>query len=522
MSTQTDGPGTRDLTAAPPGEVPPTGTDDAPRPHMGWIFASLMLVMLLGALDQTIVSTALPTIVGELDGLEHMAWVVTAYTVAATIVMPVYGKVGDLFGRKNLFLAAVVLFLVGSALCGFAQDIVQLSLFRFVQGLGGGGLMIVSQTIIADLVPVRERAKYMAPMGAVFGLASVAGPLLGGWLTDGPGWRWAFWINLPLGVVSLVMIAFLVHLPRRSSDRPVDYLGIVLMAGAVTTLILATSWGGSTYAWGSWQILSLGAACVVLSVLFVLTELRVAEPLIPMRLFRNSSFSITTALGMVTGVGMFAALGYVPTYLQMVYGYSATASGLLLIPMVVGIVVSSTVSAQVMERTGRYKMLPVAGTLVGAAGMVGFRLLTVEAPVWVICALVFVLGVAIGLFMQVVVLVVQNSVDPSEIGTATSSNNFFREIGATLGVAGVGALFTNALTDNLSGLTAGLPAGSTSSLTPALVAALPDAVHDTVVNAYADSLIPIFGYLVPVFLLGTVLAFLLKEVPLENKEPMGH
>lgn len=509
-----------DRTTETPG---PPKIDQDRAPHLGWIFASLMLVMLLGALDQTIVSTALPTIVGDLNGLEHMAWVITAYTLASTIAMPVYGKLGDLIGRKNLFLIAIVMFLLGSALCGISQSIITLSVFRFLQGLGGGGLMIASQTIIADVVPVRERAKFMAPMGAVFGLASVVGPLVGGWLTDGPGWRWVFWINLPLGLLGLTVAAMTIHLPRMRNTKPIDYAGIAFMSSAVTCLILVTCWGGSEYAWSSAPILGLIAATVVLSVLFVMVELRAAEPLIPMRLFRNRVFTVTTVMGLFLGVGMFAAIGYLPTYLQMVYGKSATASGLLLIPMVVGILITSTISAQRVGKTGRYKAMTIVGTLVIAGGLTLLSTIEVDTPIWVVCSWIGVVGAGIGLFMQILLLVVQNSVDPREIGTATSANNFFREIGATIGVTAIGTAFTNRLTDRLFEV---LPANasdlvpvSASGLTPAIVRAIPEPFRTGIVNSYAESLVPLFFWLVPLMLIGTLLAFLLDGTPLESTKP---
>lgn len=504
---------------------PPVGEDVEPQstaPRIGWIFGSLLLVMLLAALDQTIVATALPTIVGDLHGLQHMAWVTTAYTLAATMVMPVYGKVGDLFGRKRLFMAAIVVFLVGSALSGLAQGIVELALFRFVQGLGGGGLMIMSQAIIADIVPIKDRAKYMAPMGAVFGLASVVGPLLGGWLTDGPGWRWVFWINLPLGILALAVLGLTVRLPRRRNERPIDYFGIALMSSAVTCLVLATSWGGSTYPWTSGTIIGLVIATCVLSTLFVVVELRAPEPLIPMRLFANRNFLTTTVVGLFIGVGMFAAIGYLPSYLQMVYGVTATQSGLLLTPLVVGMLVTSTLSASRVSRGGRYRIYPVSGSVVIALALALLSMASASTPLWGICSYVFLLGAGMGLSMQILVLIAQNAVHPREIGTATSANNFFREIGATLGVAVVGSLFSNRLADRLAELFAGSTTSlttSSSSLTPALVHALPEPVRSGVITAYVDSLTPIFGWLVPLFVMGALLALLIRETPMTSSKP---
>ncbi|GAB3461425.1 MDR family MFS transporter [Kineococcus endophyticus] len=495
-------------------------TTAAARPRIGWIFASLMLVMLLASLDQTIVGTALPTIVGELDGLQHMSWAITAYTLAITIAMPVYGKVGDLVGRKRLFLVAIALFLLGSALAGFSQSMLEFVGFRFLQGLGGSGLMIMSQTIIADVVPARDRAKFMAPIGAVFGVSAVAGPLLGGWLTDSVDWRWVFWINLPLGLVALAVAALTIRLPKRHNSAAIDYAGMALLALASTGLVLVMSWGGTQYAWGSPTVVGLIAGTVVAAVAFVLVERRASEPVIPLRFFRNRTFVVTTLLGLVVGAGMMGALAYLPTYLQMVYGVDATESGLLLLPMVAGLLVTSLASGAAVTKTGRYKVLPIAGTATAAVAMFLLSTLTVSTSLVLVGLYVGILGAGLGLFMQIIVLAVQNAVSPREIGTATSSNNLFRELGVTVGTAVLGTVFASRLTDRLGGALGG-SAESASSLTPSLVASLPGDVADRVVGAYADSLVPIFLWLVPMFLLGTVIAFFLPEVPLSSTAPAG-
>jgi len=499
--------------------VSTTTPADTAKPRIGWIFTSLMLVMLLAALDQTIVGTALPTIVGELDGLEHMSWTITAYTLALTIAMPVYGKLGDLVGRKNLFLVAIALFLVGSALCGLSQDMLWLILSRGVQGLGGAGLMIMSQTIIADVVPAKDRAKYMAPIGAVFGVSSVAGPLLGGWLTDSAHWRWVFWINLPLGIVALIVAAITIKLPVRKNTAKIDYAGMILLALAITGLVLVTSWGGSQYDWTSPTILGLSLGTIVAAVLFVVVERAVPEPILPMRLFRNRTFVVTTLLGLVVGAGMMGALAYLPTYLQMSYGVNATESGLLLIPMVVGLLVTSIGSGAVVTKTGRYKFLPIAGTLIAALGMFLMSTMTLDTPLWQLCTYVAILGAGLGLFMQIIVLAVQNAVDPREIGTATSANNLFREFGVTIGIAILGTVFSSRLTERLGGAVEGVSAGGhggTSSLTPAVLEQLPPEVADLIVNAYSTALVPMFAWMVPMFLVGTVIAFFLPELPLAS------
>jgi EmrB/QacA subfamily drug resistance transporter len=493
--------------------------------HFALIFAGLMTAMLLASLDQTIVSTALPTIVGELHGVNHMAWVTTAYILAATIAMPVYGRLGDLMGRKTLFLGAIAVFVAGSATAGMAQDMTVLILGRAVQGLGGGGLMITAQAIVADLVPPRQRARYMAPMGAVFGLASVAGPLLGGWFTDGIGWRWAFWINLPLGALALAVAAFALRLPRQNVKVAIDYLGITLMAVAVTCTVLFADWGGTDYAWTDPLVLGLAAGAVGAWALFLISQRRAAEPVIPLRLFRNRIFNIATLLSMVViGVGMFAVIGYLPTYLQMVYGKSATESGLLLTPMVVGIMATALPSGQLISRTGRYKIYPILGTAVVGVTALLMSTLDTGTSLVVVCAYVFLLGAGVGLIMQNVVLAVQNAFPPSDVGTATSANNFFREIGATLGSAAVGAVFTHRLADQLAARLSAADAkvvGSTDSLTPALVRVLPDRIQQAVILAYQQALTPVFRYMLPLFALGLVLAFLLPEKKLAGGRGPG-
>jgi EmrB/QacA subfamily drug resistance transporter len=484
-------------------------------PHFGLIFAGLMAAMLLSSLDQTIIATALPTIVGDLHGVSHLAWVTTAYILAATIGMPVYGRFGDLLGRKALFLGAIGIFIAGSVVAGSAPTMTMLIIGRGIQGLGGGGLMITSQAIIADLVPPRQRARFMAPIGAVFGLASVIGPLLGGWFTDYANWRWAFWINVPIGLVALGICAFALRLTRRSTKISIDYLGITLMAAAVSATVLVAVWGGTEYAWSDPTILILAGGAVLGWVLFFLSQRRAAEPIIPLRLFRNRIFNIATLLGLIViGVGMFAIIGYLPTYLQMVYSVSATESGLLLLPMVVGLMATALPSGQLIGRTGRYKIYPILGTVVVGVAAFLMSTLNVDTSLAVVCLYVFLLGAGLGLIMQNLTLAVQNAFPATDVGTATSANNFFREIGATLATAAVGAVFADRLTHQLA---TRLPADATAavgnpdSLTPALVHALPAPVRDAVIAAYQHALTPIFRYLVPLFALGVILAILLPE-----------
>ncbi|TQS45132.1 MDR family MFS transporter [Cryptosporangium phraense] len=506
--------------------TPPAHTPDeasAIPPRFGLIFAGLMLTMLLASLDQTIVATALPTIVGELSGVSHMAWVTTAYILAATIAMPVYGRLGDLIGRKALFLAGISIFLIGSAVAGASQDMAMLIIGRGIQGLGGGGLMITSQAIIADLVPARQRAKYMAPIGAVFGLSAVVGPLLGGWFTDGIGWRWAFWINLPVGLLALGVCAVVLRLPRRASSVKLDYRGFVLMAAAVSCTVLVADWGGTEYGWTDPVLLGTAAGGIAAWVLFLLSQHTAAEPLLPLRVFRSRIFNIATLVGMiVVGVGMFAVIGYLPTYLQMVYGVSATESGLLLIPMVIGIIATAMPSGQLISRTGRYKIYPILGAALITLAAFLLSTLEVDSPLALVCVYVGLVGAGMGLVIQNLVLAVQNDFPASDVGTATSANNFFREIGATLGTAAVGAVFTHRLADQLAtrlDAEATRAVGNTDALTPALVHSLPDAVQAAVVAAYQNALTPVFLYLVPLFVIGIVLALLLPEKELSDTGP---
>ncbi|MEV1044289.1 MFS transporter [Streptomyces sp. NPDC049916] len=507
-----------DTASAPPPPPPvPTGfaeADISPR-KVRMVFLGLMLTLLLAALDQMIVATALPRIVGELHGLEKMSWAVTAYLLASTIVLPLYGKLGDLFGRKGVFQFAIVVFVIGSALAGWSRTMDELIAFRALQGIGGGGLMIGVQAIIADIVPARERGRYMGMIGAVFGLASVAGPLLGGFFTDHASWRWCFYINVPFGLVTLAVIAVVLKLPRPAVRPRLDVLGAVLLAAASTCLVLVTSWGGTEYAWGSRTILGLAAGAVLTTALFVLVEHRAAEPIIPLRLFRDSVFNVTGLIGAVVGVALFGAASYIPTYLQMVDGASATESGLLMLPMMMGIVGGSIVSGQLITRTGRYRIYPIVGGAVSVVGMWLLSLLEADTSRLAYSFYQAVLGIGIGLVMSVLVLAVQNSVRPADLGTATSANNYFRQIGGSVGAAIFGTLFAGRLSDALGvRLPTGAELPSPESITPEIVHAMEPALRDAYIQAYVDAMPRIFLYLVPVLVLGLILAFFLKEKPL--------
>ena len=475
--------------------------------------------MLLASLSQTVLSAAMPTMVGELDGVENMLWIMTAYMLASTITMPIYGKVGDLIGRKGLLIAAILLFMAGSVIGALAMDMNMMIASRVVQGLGGGGLLILAQAIIADVVPARERGKYMGVMGAVFAVASVAGPLLGGWLTEGIGWRWAFWINIPLGLLALGAAIFLLHLPKGTHSKPsIDGWGMALLAVATTCLVLVSSWGGKEYAWDSTVILALIAGIVIAAGAFVLVEWRAAEPIIPLSMFRDRNFTLTTAAGLLTGIAMFGAIGYLPTYLQMTFGASATDSGLLMIPMMGGLLITSVVTGNLVTKYGRYKWMPITGSLIVAAGLALLGTITPGTPLWLFCCFIGVLGIGLGMSMQILVLIVQNSFPNSQVGTATASNNYFRQIGASLGASLVGSLFTMRLADELTSRlsSAGGVAGGMNSLTPDAVRHLPAAVREQIIAAYNEALAPLYLYMVPLALLAFVLLLFVRETPLST------
>ena len=485
------------------------------------ILGALMLAILLAALDQTIVSTALPTIVSDLGGLNHLSWVVTAYILAATASTPLWGKLGDQYGRKTLFMASIVIFLAGSALCGLAWSMLTLIVFRALQGLGGGGLMVLAIAIVGDVVPARERGRYQGLFGAVWGVSSVGGPLLGGLFVDNLSWRWVFYVNLPIGVLALIVItAVLPAVPARAQHK-IDYLGTGLLAGSSVSLVLLTTWGGTQYGWGSAPIILLGVAAVVLAVGWALAERLAAEPVLPLRLFRNSSFSLCSLISFIVGFAMFGALTFIPVFLQVVHSVSPTLSGVRMLPMVLGMLVTSILSGQLITRTGRYKIFPVVGTAVTAYGLYLCSTLDEHSSTLTMSLYFAVLGLGLGLVMQVLVIVVQNAVNYQDLGTATSGVTFFRSIGGSFGVALFGSVFSNQLASGLRKALAGqrLPPGfnpSSAQQNAAAMKALPAGLRASILHAYAHSIHSVFLYAVPVAALAFVVTLFLREVPMRK------
>jgi EmrB/QacA subfamily drug resistance transporter len=501
------------------------------------LMSGLLAGMLLAALDQTIVGTAMPTIVGKLGGIEHYSWVVTAYLLASTASTPLYGKISDLYGRRPVFLFAIGTFLVGSLLAGMSQNMTSLIAFRGIQGLGAGGLMTLAFTIISDAIPPRDRGRYQGLFGAVFGLSSVAGPLLGGYFAE-HDWRWIFYINLPIGIVALIVSNHVLRLlPHHRRDHKIDWLGALFLVAGVSAILLALSWGGNQYAWGSSTIIGLLAVGVVLSVIFVFIEGRASEPILPLRLFRRPTFSIANAAGFILGFGMFGSIIYVPLYLQIVKGATPTSSGLLMLPMMVGVIFTSIISGQLISKIGRYKWFTVAGTLAMVLGLVLFAGIGVDTALWKSFIPMVVIGIGLGLSMQPLILAVQNALDPRDMGAGTSTATFFRSLGGSFGVAALGAIMTNRLTTELQprveAAVQKLPAlvqqkmapmleGGVSINDPKTIRALPDLVRRAIEEGFVAALHPLFLVSAGVSLLAVLFCLVLPNRELKGGGPAGH
>jgi EmrB/QacA subfamily drug resistance transporter len=501
-----------------------TETQVAPPANLKVILPGLMLAMLLAMLDNMIVGTAMPKIIADLGGLDHFTWVVTAYVLGTSVSTPLWGKLGDLYGRKTVFIVSIVLFLFGSALCGMAQDMAQLIGFRALQGLGAGGLMVGVMAIIGDLLPPRERGKYQGQFAGIMAIAMVGGPLIGGFIADNLNWRWAFYVNLPLGGIALLVLIVKLHLPKYRTEHRIDWLGAVLLSVSITSIVLVTTWGGNEYAWSSWQIVGLAVLGVATLVAFLAVERMVTEPIVPLSLFRNRNFTLVSGIGFLLGFAMFGAINFLPLYQQLVQEASATNSGLLLLPMMFGLLVTSIFVGQAITRTGRYKVFPIVGGVVMTVGMVLLSLIDAHTPKLTSALYMTVLGLGMGCLMQTTMLIAQNSVDPRDLGVASSAATFFRSIGGSFGVALFGAIFVNRLREDL-GKSLGSDAaerfasgGGGMSADPEQLRAMPDALREAIQHAVALGSSTVFRWAIPIVLLVPLLAVFIKEVPLRGRD----
>jgi EmrB/QacA subfamily drug resistance transporter len=500
--------------------APTPGAVSGPKREVLVVLPGLLLALILAMLDQTIVSTALPRIVGDLGGVTHLSWVVTAYILASTITTPLYGKLGDLYGRKRWLMIAIVIFLIGSALSGLSQTMDQLILFRALQGLGAGGLMVGVIASIGDLVAPRERGQYMGYMMAAMMLAMIAGPLVGGYITDSLSWRWIFYINMPVGGAALIYLWATLHLPYKKVPHKIDYLGAGMLAIAATSIVLLTTWGGTQYRWGSGQILGLAVVAVAAVVAFLFTETRAAEPVLPLHVFKNRNFSVATGMSFLLGVAMLGALTFLPLYQQTVQHLSAVGSGLLLIPMMLGVTVTSLIGGFVMTRTGRYRFMPIVGGAIMTVAMILLTGLGVHTTLLQSGLYYAVLGIGMGFLMQITSVIVQNSVDPRDIGVASSSRTFFQQIGGSLGVALFGAVFARRLTGSMTSLLPGVHLNTgDGQLNPVTVNHLPALIRHDVFVAISHAIQGVFYLAAPAAFAVFVLAWFIKEVPLRSSAP---
>lgn len=490
------------------------------------VYSGLMLGMVVAGLSQMIVTTALPTIVGELGGLEFLSWVVTAHLLTSTAATPLYGKISDLVGRRRVFQAAILIFLGGSILCGLAQNMPQLIAFRAIQGAGSGGLMAMSMVITGDIVSPRERGRYQGYMGAAWALVSLVGPLIGGFIVDNLSWRWCFFVVLPVGVAALIVTNRVLKLPFRRVEHRIDYLGAGLLVGSVTTILLVSALGGTVkFPWSSPTIILLGAAAIVLTASFLIQETRTPEPILPLRLFKNSVFTVTTINGVIVGVAMFGSWTFLPVWLQVVTGASPTASGLMVVPMMGGMMLTSITSGRLITRTGRYKIFPVVGSALLGVGIFLLSTLTPGTGRVVTASYFFLMGTGIGMVMQVLVLAVQNAVEQRDLGIATASSQFFRQMGGTMGTAVFGAILTSRLAYHLPRLVSPEALGSIDPArlrgSPRVIYSLPPGIRDGVIEAFARSLHSVFLAAVPLAVIGFVVILFLKEHPLRENPHVG-
>ncbi|MEV3982847.1 MDR family MFS transporter [Nonomuraea sp. NPDC049758] len=497
------------------------------------VLPGLMLAMVLAMLDNMIVGTAMPRIVGELGGLTHLSWVVTAYVLGTTVSTPIWGKIGDLYGRKTIFITSVVIFMIGSALCGMAgssmlggpaDGMTELIAFRAIQGLGAGGLMVNVMAIIGDLVPPRERGQYQGIMAGVMSLAMIAGPLVGGFITDHLDWRWAFYVNLPVGAVALVLLVLNLHLPRTHNKVRIDWAGAVLLSVSITAMVLITTWGGNEYTWGSWQILTLIAVAVVFLAGFIVVERRVAEPIMPLQLFRNRNFTLISGIGFLLGFAMFGAINFLPLFQQTVQGATATNSGLLLLPMMASAMVVSLFVGKAITSTGKYKIYPIVGGVGMAAGMWLLSTMGVDTASWQTGLYIAVLGLGMGFLMQTTMLIAQNSVEQKDLGVSSSATTFFRSIGGSFGVSLFGAIFNNHYLSELTGRFGAqeaerMTSGGGARMDPKQLEQLPVQMRTGILESLATSISGVFWWAIAFAVVVPLLAAFIKEIPLRGGAP---